>query len=50
MDASYEDSDITEEELMLAKRRYRSALFYIIRTSMEEFQDEKSSNLSSDGK
>lgn len=45
MDASYEDSDITEEELMLAKRRYRSALLYIIRSVMEDLQDEKNSNL-----
>lgn len=47
LDAAYADSDITDDELNLAKRRFRSALFYIIRTSMEDFQNETHRKLDS---
>lgn len=38
MDADYEDSDVTAEELALAKRRFAHALKYIIVTTVEEMQ------------
>lgn len=41
VESSYEDSDISPEELALAKRRFYSALQYIIITTMEEFNEKK---------
>lgn len=41
VESSYEDSDVSQEELALAKRRFYSALQYIIITTMEEFNEKK---------
>lgn len=39
-ESQYEDSDIEEAELELAKRRFRSALQYLIITTMEAYNEE----------
>jgi len=41
VESSYEDTDVSHEELEIAKRRFRSALQYIIITTMEEYENEK---------
>lgn len=41
VESSYEDTDVSSEELEIAKRRFRSALQYIIITTMEEYENEK---------
>lgn len=41
VESSYEDTDVSHEELEIAKRRFCSALQYIIITTMEEYENEK---------
>lgn len=41
VESSYEDTDVSSEELEIAKRRFRSALQYIIITTMEDYESEK---------
>lgn len=38
---TYEDSDVTDEEYELAKRRFANALRYLIIHTIEEFGNEK---------
>lgn len=41
VEASYEDSEVTDVELRIAKKRFRSALQYIIITTVEDYFYEK---------
>lgn len=41
VESEYEDTDVSEAELEIAKRRFRSALQYIIIATMEEFDEKK---------
>lgn len=41
VESSYEDSEVTDVELRIAKKRFRSALQYIIITTVEEYFNEK---------
>lgn len=40
-EAQYEDTDMTDDDMMIAKRRFRSALQYLIVTTMEEYNAQK---------
>lgn len=40
-EAQFEDSDISDEELELAKRRFKSALQFLIINTMEQFDAQK---------
>lgn len=40
-EAQFEDSDISDEELELAKRRFKSALQFLIITTMEQYDAQK---------
>lgn len=41
VESQYEDTDVSSEELILAKRRFKSALQYLIITTLEEYANEK---------
>lgn len=41
VESGFEDTEVTMEEVLLAKKRFKSALQYIIVTTMEEYQNEK---------
>lgn len=40
-EAQFEDSDVSDEELELAKRRFKSALQFLIITTMEQYDEKK---------
>lgn len=41
VESQYEDTDVSAEELILAKKRFKSALQYLIITTFEEYANEK---------
>lgn len=41
VDAQYEDTDVTDADLMIAKKRFKSALQYLIITTMEQYDAKK---------
>lgn len=41
VDASYEDTEVTDVELRIAKKRFLSALQYIIINTVEDYFNEK---------
>lgn len=41
VDAQYEDTDVTDADLIIAKKRFKSALQYLIITTMEQYDAKK---------
>lgn len=41
VDAQYEDTDVTDADLMIAKKRFKNALQYLIITTMEQYDAKK---------
>lgn len=41
VDAQYEDTDVTDADMIIAKKRFKSALQYLIITTMEQYNEKK---------
>lgn len=41
VDAQYEDTDITDADIVIAKKRFKSALQYLIITTMEQYNEKE---------
>lgn len=41
VDAQYEDTDVTDADIVIAKKRFKSALQYLIITTMEQYNEKE---------